>query len=70
VDALTYRVTDQIQRSRLRPSGGFEDVMEVYFMTYGGTAGSVTIPLAQYSTELVQRIVSERVAHIEAVAAL
>lgn len=44
--------------------------MEVYFMTYGGTAGSVTIPLAQYSTELVQRIVSERVAHIEAVAAL
>lgn len=63
----SYTIADQVQRSRLRSSGGFEDVMEVYFVTSHNVRGSVTIPLATYSAESVAAAITERLAHIDAV---
>lgn len=66
----TYTISEQVQRSRLRAGGGFEEVMEVYFTTSHNVRGSVCVPLASYSAETVAAAIAERVAHIDAVANL
>ncbi len=66
--ADNYTITDQRQTSRLKPGGGFEEVMEVTFQTVpSGVVATAEVPLSRYSAENVADIVAKRATDIEAV---
>lgn len=68
--ATGWHVTGQVQRQVMGPSGQFVPSIEVHFQTANGTAGSVTVPKAQYTSELVRERIESYVAHLDAVADL
>ncbi|MGH3571180.1 MAG: hypothetical protein ACRDUW_05025 [Pseudonocardiaceae bacterium] len=64
--AESWQVVDQRQSSILR-GGSFQDAMVVVFTTASGVTGSVTVPTAQYTPDNVAKLISEKVAQIDAV---
>lgn len=66
-----YTITEQRQTVGFDDAGRPVDIMRVSFTTADGkTAGTVDVPLAIYSADQVAHYVGERVAVIDAVAAL
>lgn len=68
--AAGWSVTAQRQTTDLSPDGRFVDVIEVTFLTDGGTAGTVRVPERQYSPERVRELIQQRVDTITAVESL
>lgn len=69
--AADYTVTAQSQTSLINGSGALEDAMFVSFTTIPeGIAGSVVVPLSDYSPETVAAKIEPLVAKIKAVQAL
>lgn len=69
--AQNWRITTQVQSSKLRPGGDFDDVMEVRFETIPeGIAGLIEVPLRVYEPEFVANEIERRVANIKAVQGL
>jgi len=65
--ADTWRVVAQRQTSDISRSGDFQDVMEVTVETTTGRVISVRIPIDQYSVDLANQIIEDRVAEVIAV---
>lgn len=65
-----WRVTNQVERKAIGPSGGFSDVVEVHFVTDNGTAGTVTVPKSVYNADEVKKRIDDYVSHIGAVEGL
>ena len=61
-----WKVVGQRQTSVLA-NGSFEQAMVVTFTTSDGVTSSVTVPVSQYNAANVQKLISEQVAHIDAV---
>lgn len=68
--AKTYTVIAQRQSTTIDAAGGQRDVVVVTFKTPSDAVGSVRVPLEEYDAATVDKLVSERAAHMEAVAAL
>lgn len=63
-----YKITGQRQVTVLKPSGGFDNAMEVTFEVLStGTSASVDIPLSRYSVEHAKEAIDDYVDKIEAV---
>lgn len=65
-----WRVTNQVERKVLGPSGGIGEVVEVQFVTENGTTGTVNVPKSVYNVDEVKRRIDEYVSHIGAVEGL
>jgi hypothetical protein len=65
--AAGWRVTGQVERQMMGPSGQFTPSIEVHFVTDAGTTGSVTVPKTVYNGDEVKRRIEAYVAHIGAV---
>lgn len=66
--ADTYTVTAQRQTTQLTPSGQFQDVIEVSFVTKpSGASGTIAVPVAQYAPDAVTSLLEARAAAMEAV---
>lgn len=69
--AATFTITKQQQTQIIGPDGQLADAMRVEFLaTNTNVAGSLEVPLADFTPEHVQQLVGDRVQVIDAVAAL
>lgn len=69
--ADTFKITDQRQTTRLKPNGGFEDVMEIAFTTVpGNVSGQIMVPLPLYNADHVRTEIESYVERINAVGSL
>lgn len=66
--AADYTITAQRQTQSLDPQGQVTSVMVVSFQTIPeGVAGSVDVPLAQYTEDAVRSMIEARVQAIRAI---
>lgn len=68
--AIGWHVTSQAERTKQLPTGGFQNVVVVTFMTDAGTQGSVEVPKATFTADNVKAAIDNYVAHIGAVEGL
>lgn len=68
--APTYQVTAQNQTQTISPDGRIVDVMKITFITPGGTTASINVPLANYTPDYVNQLLSDYAARIETVQGL
>ena len=66
----TYSITSQTHAQDLTPDGRFVDLVTVNFTTPSGTHAYVALPAAQLQPAVVDRMIREKIADIEAVHAL
>lgn len=64
--ADTWKVTNQRQTTAM-VGNAWVPSMEVTFETLSGTVGSVTVPVAGYSAQVVHDAIAARVEQIDAV---
>lgn len=67
---VTWRVTGQVERTQIDPTGRPVQGMTVTFQTGSGTTGSVWLPLPLYTPDNVRKAIGEAASGIEAVAGL
>lgn len=68
--APAWRVTGQVEDTRVGPDGRVETGVKVLFRTAAGVDGSVFVVNAQYNAASVLAAISERVAVLDAVSGL
>lgn len=68
--APAWRVTGQVEDTRVSVDGRVETGVKVLFRTAAGVDSSVFVPNAQYSATAVLAAISERVAVLDAVSGL
>lgn len=68
--ATIFKVLTQRPSSELTADGRFVDVMEITFEIPSGTVGTIQVPLAAYTAEAVQALLTDRATTMIAVEAL
>lgn len=65
-----WKVTHQRQTQDIGPGGAFIPIVEVFFTTGRGVAGSVKVPLTDYSPEGIYNAVAPLAASFDAVSSI
>jgi hypothetical protein len=66
--AANYVIVSQVPKTRAKPGGLFEQVMQITFTTKpSDQVGTVDVPIRMYAADEVDKIVAQQAATIEAV---